>query len=227
MMEDIMPIDHHYLGEEEDKMKRVLMLSLLMLLGFGLVGCAEKDDVCIEFRINGTSSYVKIEKGTVISEAIVPIDIASYNLVMFYDEDKTIPYLDDPVNKDTVIYMQLVKDEKMTVEEMINKAKEDFENKYHGELYTGKCYGEYNGTLAFFLNGEAFDVSNPKTIDFVESSIRIMDYTFRYSHSFSILVWRNGCFYDMGDERENKYVICNRLLSEEDIKKMHEMHESF
>ena len=86
-----------------------------------------------------------------------------------------------------------------------------------------RCYGEFNGALVFFIAGDAFDVSDPKTVNEVVSRQTIDGFIFSCPYEFSILMWKNGQFYAL----PNYDVEANEWLTMENVEQMHKKHIEF
>ena len=78
--------------------------------------------------------------------------------------------------------------------ELESRIKADFLQEFGYELYFGdellnKFYGLYNGSAVFFIAG----------VDAAIKNATISGVSFRCNYSWTILVWKDGIFYDLED----------------------------
>lgn len=205
-------------------MKRICVFLLLgvLLFSIALSGCSHKeeteasdftlgesqDKVNVNFIIEGTSTLVQIDQGSVITKDVLPAEDQEKTALFYYDENCEVAYNDEMIRTDVTIYVKYY-----SFEELIQKASDDFYEQYNGKLAVNRCYGEFNGALVFFIAGDAFDVSDPKTVNEVVSRQTIDGFIFSCPYEFSILMWKNGQFYAL----PNYDVEANEWLTMENV----------
>jgi hypothetical protein len=100
--------------------------------------------------------------------------------------------------------------------ELESRIKADYLQKFGHELYFGeqllnKFYGLYNGAAIFFIAGD----------DAVLKTVTISDLEFSYSYGWTIMLWKDGVFYDL----ENIEIIFDAgVLTQSDLIKIAAIH---
>lgn len=205
-------------------MKNILLLFMSLVFIICLVGCSGKKKCTIDFIINGKSYSVKIDKGASISEDIIPLSNDQEVVELYYDEKMIVYYNNEPVEEDLKIYVNKMSKDLYL---MITNAKNDFLEQYNGKLFTKKCYGLFENSVFFFIHGDAFDVSDPKPVYLAMTTIYIYGFPFSYKHSFSILMYKEGEFYDLSNYLTLGKIMDDKLLSPETAQKMYNKHLEF
>lgn len=146
-------------------MKRLIIFLITMVFILSFFGCKENQKyVNVTFMIQDTSNIVKVDKGTIITEDIIPfienINIEEYEL--YFDENKQQKYNNEPLNKDTIIYVDVIENEEnISTEELINRAKkrylEDFikgsrPNATIDDVRVGEFLGRYGNSIALLMS---------------------------------------------------------------------------
>ena len=84
------------------------MVFIITLFVVTLLGCNnEQEKVNVDFRVNGSSILVKMEKGKTIKVSDVPIDEKDSIYNLYYDANYTEEYKDEVILEDIIIYVKL------------------------------------------------------------------------------------------------------------------------
>ncbi len=76
--------------------------------------------------LQDVSTIVKVNKGTIINEDIIPLTENTEEYWLYFDENKQQQYHNEPLNKDTTIYVDVIENEdNLSTEELVYRAKKD------------------------------------------------------------------------------------------------------
>lgn len=170
-------------------MKKILIILGTLLSIICLNGC-KKEQVQIEFILNETFYIIQINRKSIIDNDIVPIDIDNTNYELYYDKDFTQQYLNEPIMKNTTLYIDIQKDNKTFMSEGI-------------ELFIKKCYlnwlnkRHYNTTLDDINVKKYIGCYEGIHIAVIEDDIRTIQLTptlFDYRYYLCIITTPKDCF---------------------------------
>ena len=110
---------------------------------------------------------------------------------------------------------EATEEDEMTAE-LENRIKEDYLQEFGYELYFGdellnKFYGLYNGAAVFFIAGA----------DAAEKTAIISGVAFSYNYGWTILVWKDGIFYDLEDI---EVIFDAGILTQNDLEQIGAVH---
>lgn len=89
-------------------MKKLFLIFMSLMFVICFAGCSmNHEKVNINFIIDGQSHLVKIDKGGVISNDIIPLSQEYTVVALYYDEEMTNIYNYDKVNNDILIYVKI------------------------------------------------------------------------------------------------------------------------
>lgn len=175
-------------------MKKVFMLLIVMLFGFGLVGCNESQDkINVDFIIDNKSHLVVIDKGTSISKDIIPLSNDEEVVELYYDENMENKYDDSILNEDSKMYVKNMGEEKLYKE--VCKAYFDKfikpvrENSSVEDVWIFEYLGTYGDSYVAIIIDRQNCVFTEE-----EYVMTIGNFEFAYSNGYLIYVYSKGTF---------------------------------
>ena len=199
-------------------MKKIMIVFIIMLFGFGLVGCKDKEGYELDRDTlkQDLKSYVnKIVKSETIKVNLGLVD----NLIK--DRVDTIEVNDYRNNRKQI--ESKIKEEidsLILTKELEDQIKEDFGKYEHKDWYgyeinpNARCYGIYNDAVVMFVMLPAD----------VEKNIKVDEFNFYYPSNFAILVWHNSTFYSFEILDDIEYLMNNKILSKNNINSVYDVH---
>ena len=200
------------------------LIKLFLMLGvilFGLVctGCHNsKEKVNVDFRMGTETEIVTIEKGTVITNDIIPFKDNLENIELYYDDNKSNKYNDEPIQEDITIYAYMKGNGEIEITE--EQIREDYlkyahlhgkENLTIDDIQIVNNYGQYDDMVIVRIGWGGFCVITPMIfgglmqvggfylrIDFPDTNIP--------------LVYKDGNFYELGDAYYKEGIITRKAL---------------
>lgn len=197
--------------------KLFLIFGVIILSLIGVVGCSNKK-IKINFKVGEYSSIVEIDKGSIISEDIIP-SIQNKNIELYYDEKFENEYNNEKIYKNINIYVKLIDELNIN---MIDKACEAYFNIYikpkrEDSIIEDVILFEYLGTYNEIFVGVFLD---KKDCIFIEKECEIIveDIVFNYSYGYDIYVYDGCVFMDLLTAYNNL------KLTYEDLLKIYKLH---
>lgn len=110
-------------------MKKVFLVFMSLMFIMCLVGCGEKEEkINIDFIIDGKSHLVEIDKGTSISNDMIPLSNEEEVIGLYYDENMMNKYVNELVEQNIKLYVKLKE-----CSNMINNGKKiEYKINYNG-----------------------------------------------------------------------------------------------
>ena len=197
--------------------KLFLMLGVILFSLVGFVGCS-KGKVKINFKVGEYSSIVEIDKGTIISEDIIPF-IQNENIKLYYDEKFLNEYNSEEIYKNIDIYVKLINEGDIN---MIDKVCEAYFDRYikpkrENAIIEDVILFEYLGTYNGVFVGVFLDKKDCVFIE-KECEIIVEDIVFKYSYGYDIYVYDGSDFMDLLTAYNNSKLVYEDLLN---IYKLH------
>ena len=152
--------------KEEIKVKKIIVLFIMLILSVALFGCNNEEKVKIEFKMKNICKVVEVNKGSVITDDIIPFD--DKNIELYYDITKNEKYNGEHINSNITIYAFKNVILNMETEKYIKQCVIDY-HKSKNELYSKtiddviikRYYGNFNGVQIAVIEG---DVENVLTV---------------------------------------------------------------
>lgn len=146
-------------------MKKLFLVFVCFIFSICLIGCNKKK-VYIDFIIDGKSYDVVVEKGTIISNNIIPLICNENNFELYYDKEQKMKYNNEEILNNITIYVNIqsekekelvtitYKDIIYCVEikkgSMINENVLPFKSENKISLYLDETYkNEYNNEVIY------------------------------------------------------------------------------
>ena len=195
------------------KIKLFLILGVILFSLIGVVGCNKNEKVKINFKVGEFSSLVEVDKGTIISEDIIPF-IQNKNTELYYDENFSNEYNNEKIYKNIDIYVKLNDDSNIN---MIDKACEAYFNRYikskrEDAIIDDVILFEYLGTYNGVFVGVFLDKKDCVFIE-RECEIIVKDIVFNYSYGYDIYVYDGKIFMDLLTAYNNSKLTYENILS--------------
>ena len=110
-------------------MKKVFLVFMSLMFIMCLAGCGEKEEkINIDFIIDGKSHLVEIDKGTSISNDMIPLSNEEEVIGLYYDENMMNKYVNELVEQNIKLYVKLKE-----CSNMINNGKKiEYKINYNG-----------------------------------------------------------------------------------------------
>ena len=104
-------------------MKKYTIIFLFLFFAL-LIGCKKTNEkIKINFIVEDTSCLVEINKGDIITKEIIEIENQDDIVSIYYDENYTIEYNNEPLLKDTNLYVKMDKTIEVTFKLKTNEIK--------------------------------------------------------------------------------------------------------
>lgn len=199
-------------------MKKVLMICFILVVAYVLVGCNKNEKVKINFKIGDFSSVVEVEKGTIITEDIIPF-IQNKSNKLYYDKNYSHEYDNEKIDKSMDIYVKLNDEESIN---MVDEVCEAYFNRFikpkrEDAVIEDAILFEYLGTYNGIFVGIFLD---EKDCVFIEKECKIIveDIVFNYSYGYNIYVYDGTNFMDLLTAYDHSKLTYENVLS---IYKLH------
>ena len=178
-------------------MKRIIVLFIMLILSVALVGCNNEEKVKVNFKVGEFSSLVEIDKGTIISEDIIPF-IQSKSKKLYYDKNYSHEYNNEKIDKNIDIYVKLNVEESI---DMVDEACEAYFNRFikakrEDAVIDDVILFEYLGTYNGVFVGVILDKKNSVFVE-KECQIVVEDIVFKYSYGYFIYAYDGTNFMDL------------------------------
>lgn len=199
------------------KMKIFLVFSVIFFSLVGAIGCSN-EKVKINFKVGEYSSIVEIDKGTIITEDIIPF-IQNENIKLYYDEKFLNEYNNEEIYKNIDIYLQLIDEDDINMIDKVCEAyfdrfiKPKREDAIIEDVKLFEYLGTYNGVFVGVLLDKKDCVFPEK-----ECKIIVEDIVFYYSYGYNIYAYDGCVFMDLLTAYNNSKIVYEDLLN---IYKLH------
>lgn len=194
--------------------KKIICFGVILVMIFSLMGCNQGNKL-EEYKAsaNTTIETYAQEKGqdnyTVENWAIIERLVAEGKMAVDAAADKSGVDAAATVAKQAINAV-LTKEEEMD-EALENRIKQDYLQEFGRGFWFDRFYGLYSGAAVFFIPGD----------DTAIKTAIISGVEFSYSHGWTILVWKDGSFYDLEDI-EN--IFDAGILTQNDIERIGAIH---
>ncbi len=206
--------------------KKIISFIVLSAMVFSLIACWQETPLSsselIEYKTKAKDTIetyaeekmqeVEIAENLAVIEEIVTqaktmVDEASTKSQIDKSVDSAVQAIDNVCKKDN-----LQMDEKQILtKELLDKINQDYLSEYKRNFYYDHFYGIYSGAAAFFIGGD----------DCVIKTVKISNVEFSYNYGWTILVWKDGKFYNL----ENyELILENSILTQKDIEEIGKVH---
>ena len=184
-------------------MKKIIVLLMMLILSVVLVGCNNEEKVKVEFKMKNICKVVEVNKGSVITDDIIPFD--DKNIELYYDTTKNEKYNEEQINSNTTIYVFKnvilnMETEKYIKQCVINyhKLKNELYSKTIDDIIIKHYYGDFNGVQIAVIKGDVENVltvvGSPFYICYVEGN----GYLIKYLPEI-ISVYHENNYYTLSD----------------------------
>lgn len=193
-------------------MKKVFLVFMNLMFIMCLVGCGEeKEKINIDFIIDGKSHLVEIDKGTSISNDIIPLSNEEVVVKLYYDENMENEYDSKVLNEDSKMYVKNMGEEKL-----YNEVCEAYLNKFIKPIRENSTVEdvwvfEYLGTYGDSYVAVILDRQNCLFTE-QEYVMKIENLEFPYSNGYLIYAYNNGTFLILDEAYKNNIISYNQLV---------------
>jgi len=193
--------------------KKLVCLGIVFLMIFSLAACQNNELAQYKTAAKTNLETYTESKGqdnyTVENWAIIEGLVAEGKMAVDAAADKSGVDAAATVAKQAINAV-LTKEEEMD-EALENRIKQDYLQEFGRGFWFDRFYGLYSGAAVFFIPGD----------DTAIKTAIISGVEFSYSHGWTILVWKDGSFYDLEDI-EN--IFDAGILTQNDIERIGAIH---
>lgn len=176
-------------------MKRFFLLFMCLIFIMLLNGCnGTKNKVNINFKFSSSSKIVAVNRGTIITNDIVPCEENLNNVELYYDVDKFEAYNNEPIMNDIIIYVKFkeISDEQIKEDYLIYAQENGEKGLMLENVQILNYYEQYDDIVIVRMNRGAYQKIT--YVSFWDLNVQL-----EFSDSNTPLVYKKGKFYELKD----------------------------